>query len=42
VCQNYLETDGWKSVLINDEWKGKYAAGLTNSKNRGCKEADNP
>lgn len=37
VCRTYNETQGWKELMIEDEWQGKYAQGLPNKDNRNCK-----
>lgn len=42
VCRIFKENQGWKNLIIMDEWKGEYAEGLPNKKNRGAKMEKNP
>jgi hypothetical protein len=42
ICRNYGQLKEWKQLLIEDEWKGEYAQGLPNAKNRDCQLQKNP
>ena len=42
VCRQFLESQGWHCIKIEDKWFGKYAAGLPHKNNRKCKMHENP
>lgn len=42
ICRDFSDPKDWKTHEIVDEWKGQYAEGLPNSKNRKAKMEKNP
>lgn len=42
VSRQFSKLDGWESVLVDDKWEGKYAAGLPHKKNPKAIFHNNP
>jgi hypothetical protein len=42
ICRAFDKGAGWNSVMVNDRWEGKHAAGLPSKDNRSCVYSENP
>lgn len=42
ICRAFDKGAGWNSVMANDRWVGKSAAGLPSKTNRSCVYSENP